>query len=183
MPYVRFRRTARCRAQATLHRFVAAWSCLCRQYYSVSTKGASLARHMDEKHEEFKGARAWSSSSPQRFLPRIPFRARVDTAEGPGSGALRPVRDRVCSTCVPCGAHEGNLGRVARERSHDGAMEPVFLDAWVKAPSPYGGWTSSRRYTTYRRRAPRSSTARIHLRRHRRRRSSHPRGALRVDGS
>ena len=116
------------------------------QYYSISTAGASLARHMDEKHEEFKGARAWSSSY-RRSVSWLAYLSEPgwDTAEGGGSGgALRAyVRDGVCPTSVPCGAHEGNLQVGWREREGgSGLVEPVFLDAWVKAPAPYGGWTS-----------------------------------------
>ena len=48
-----------------------------------------------------------------------------------------------CVQRAPCGAHEGNLQVGWREREGgSGLVEPVFLDAWVKAPAPYGGWTS-----------------------------------------
>ena len=36
------------------------------QYYSVSGAGASLPLHMDERHEEAKGARGWAGSPYRR---------------------------------------------------------------------------------------------------------------------
>ena len=36
------------------------------QYYSVSRAGASLPLHMDERHEEAKGARGWTGSPYRR---------------------------------------------------------------------------------------------------------------------
>lgn len=108
------------------------------QYYSCSGAGAGLARHMDERHDELKGARGWSS----------PFRRSVswlaylcedgwgDAGSKAGAGGeLRAyVRDGV-ATGTPvarCGAHEGNL-QVGWRSARDGQSEPVFLDAWVRA--------------------------------------------------
>ena len=113
------------------------------QYYSISTFGASLARHMDERHEELKGARAWLSPY-RRSISWLAYLSEPgwDTQDGIGhGGSLRAfTQDNVCSAAAPCGSHEGNLQVGWREG--EAGVEPVFLDAWVKAPAPLGGWTS-----------------------------------------
>ena len=116
------------------------------QYYSVSNEGAALARHMDERHEELKGARGWSTSY-RRSVSWLVYLCEEgwDAPGGPGAGGhLRAfVRDGVCppGDGVRCGTHEGNL-QVGWLRPADGSAapatsaEPVYLDAWVPVEVP-----------------------------------------------
>ena len=50
------------------------------QYYSVSGAGASLPLHMDERHEEAKGARGWADTY-RRSAPRQRQRTRDAVGE------------------------------------------------------------------------------------------------------
>ena len=106
------------------------------QYYSASGPGAKLARHMDERHEELKGARGYSAKY-RRSISWLCYLCEDgwDDAGGPGAGgALRAyVRDGAAGAL--CGSHEGNLQVAWRDLSAGGA-EPVFLDAWVQVEAP-----------------------------------------------
>ena len=117
------------------------------QYYSSSGPGAKLARHMDERHEELKGARGYSAKY-RRSVSWLCYLCEDDWNEpdGPGAGGeLRAyVRDGATMD-VPCGSHEGNLQVAWRATERAGAKraaaEPIFLDAWipVEAPKLEGG--------------------------------------------
>jgi hypothetical protein len=124
------------------------------QYYSVSGEGSRLARHMDERHEELKGARGYSAKQ-RRSVSWLCYLNEVgwDESKGPGAGgALRAyVRNGGCG--ASCGAHEGNLQVGWMEkRGGGGAAEPIFLDAWVPVeapPLPDADPTSGPRYLSY----------------------------------
>ena len=42
------------------------------QYYSLHRAGAALRRHMDERHEELKGARGWTAPSRRSVSWLVP---------------------------------------------------------------------------------------------------------------
>ena len=108
------------------------------QYYSVASGGSTLARHMDERHEELKGARGWSGPI-RRSVSWLVYLCEPgwDEPDGPGAGGyLRAfVRDGECAAGggARCGAHEGNLqvGWLRAEGAGSMSAEPVYLDAWV----------------------------------------------------
>ena len=138
--------------QAALGRSLA----LEEQYYSYSGPGTFLPRHMDERHEDLKGACAWESESRRSVSWLIYLSADgwddPRAAAGAG-GALRAFcRGTACD--ARCGAEDGNLqvGWLSNSRleadaapvvSNEGDArvllaecdEPVFLDSWVRTPS------------------------------------------------
>ena len=121
------------------------------QYYSVSSSGAALARHMDERHEELKGARGWSKPY-RRSISWLAYLCEPgwDEESGPGGGgALRAfVRDGQPARGVTCSAHDGNLqvGWSAAERCE---AAPVYLDAWLPVEVPgYAKLTAAQKRQT-----------------------------------
>ena len=134
-------------------------------YYSQSTPGSSLARHMDERHEETKGPRGWSLPS-RRSLSWLVYASEPDEADPAKEwdarthgGLLRTFPQRRYRSdvrggddAVPCGSHEGDLqvGWLLAENDdseeddagRDGRSSithPVFLDAWFeRADLPSG---------------------------------------------
>ena len=107
--------------------------CAGERYYSVSRPGSRLALHMDERHEDTKGGRAWSTRT-RRSVSWLLYLS----SSGCQGGHLRTYCRRA-SPMATCGAHEGNLQVGWLDGASDAAYdEPVFLDSWVKeaAPSP-----------------------------------------------
>ena len=103
------------------------------QYYSVAATGAALALHMDERHEETKGAAAWEAAD-RRSISWLLYLSGDRWGEVGGAGAGGGFRAYCRSAAAGrgVGAHDGNLqvGWLASNSSD----EPVFLDCWVKAP-------------------------------------------------
>ena len=115
------------------------------QYYSIHRGGAFLPRHMDEKHEELKGDRGWSTSH-RRSLSWLLYLSSEDVGGGAFRGYVRDLADGAPGV----GTHEGNIqvgwlargeGRLAvsASRVDADATDPVFLDAWVQASNPPSG--------------------------------------------
>eukprot|EP00804_Cyclotella_cryptica_P020124 CCRYP_014901-RC/>CCRYP_014901-RC protein AED:0.05 eAED:0.05 QI:379/1/1/1/1/1/3/174/487 len=102
-------------------------------YYSKSKPGSSLARHMDERHEESKGPRGWLLPS-RRSLSWLIYLSETEESktydENYGSNInnkewdaeqnggmlrtfpqkyFRPKSNIGCEDTVPCGSHNGNL--------------------------------------------------------------------------
>ena len=79
------------------------------RYYSISGPGASLTRHMDERHEDTKGCPRW------RLCARLarssePCEPRQESKRGQ---RIRVAACRGCSFClVQGGAHQLELGMV-----------------------------------------------------------------------
>lgn len=99
---------------------------LAEHYYSISPTGSSLPRHMDERHEETKGQKAWEAETRRS----ISWLIYLNDAEWNGGGELRAYCRE--SSVDGCGVHEGNLqvGWLPGETKY----EPVFLDSWIKTP-------------------------------------------------
>ena len=117
----------RCAAGAALGR-----SLICaEQYYSIQRTGASLPRHMDEKHEELKGTRGWRTSH-RRSLSWLLYLSDEQTG-----GSLRGYCRHATGGCG-VGAHEGNLqvGWLATAEEASDDAEPVFMDGWVQGLDP-----------------------------------------------
>jgi hypothetical protein len=94
-------------------------------YYSKSEVGSKLPRHMDERHEELKGAKGWLRTS-RRSLSWLVYLSDVDWTLEENGGALRSwpqaKYEQYDST------HEGNLQVGWLQGSHS---TPVYLDSWL----------------------------------------------------
>jgi hypothetical protein len=109
-------------------------------YYSRSTVGAYLPRHMDERHEETKGPRGWILPS-RRSVSWLIYLSDVDLV----GGALRtfPQRDfhYVKPGILESGSHNGNLqvGWIdMKGRMGQSVTLPVYLDSWFSLPHSAG---------------------------------------------
>ena len=106
-------------------------------YYSRSTAGAYLPRHMDERHEEFKGPRGWMLPS-RRSISWLIYLSDVDLV----GGQLRtfPQRNYNCGKpgILECGSHNGNL-QVGWIDINDVTTLPVYLDSWYSVKDPETG--------------------------------------------
>jgi len=125
-------------------------------YYSIHRSAAFLPRHMDEKHEELKGARGWATNQ-RRSVSWLLYLS----GEHEG-GAFRGYVHTNLAGSASVGAHAGNLqvgwlaaaegeaavraGDDARDDAGAGrsqcsataaepAYMPVYMDSWVRAPS------------------------------------------------
>ena len=127
-------------------------------YYSQSAPGSSLARHMDERHEETKGPRGWLLPS-RRSLSWLIYLSETDEKnEGKewdaqiNGGLLRTFPQKSyrnierstdvssCGDTADCGQHDGNLQvgwQVATDEKQ--STHPVFLDSWYDHINPYTG--------------------------------------------
>jgi len=99
-------------------------------YYSISPSGAGLPLHLDERHEELKGRKAYLGSS-RRSLSWLLYLSDRDWNSASDGGQLRTFP--VHSAYGIGGSHRGNL-QVAWFKSND-QLYPVFLDAW-REPGP-----------------------------------------------
>ena len=114
----------------------AGWPVVCaEQYYSVSGTGATLPRHMDERHEELKGARGWVSSYRRStsWLCYLCEPGWDEEGEAGAGGALRAFVREGAAGSSACGAHEQNLqvGWLEEGAQHT----PVYLDCFVPVES------------------------------------------------
>jgi hypothetical protein len=98
-------------------------------YYSKSEVGSRLPRHMDEKHEEAKGAKGWLAPTRRSLSWLIYLSTPADWTLETNGGALRTYPQRYV-TSAPS-THDGNLqvgwlvGDGPRSESR-----PVYLDSW-----------------------------------------------------
>ena len=104
-------------------------------YFSRSTGGSTLARHMDERHEETKGSRGWLLPS-RRSVSWLIYLSDPNWDLERNGGALRSFpqeRVNTKSGVVEVGCHDGDLqvGWLLGEDESSGSA-PVFLDSWYK---------------------------------------------------
>jgi len=109
-------------------------------YYSVASEGSNLPRHMDERHEELKGARGWLLPSRRSLSWLIYLSDDGWTVEDNG-GALRffpQTRQQSGGSDDPSSTHEGNLqiGWLVGEGGSGSVSAPVYLDSWYPVMSP-----------------------------------------------
>eukprot|EP00957_Ditylum_brightwellii_P103764 7904813-Ditylum_brightwellii.AAC.1 len=116
-------------------------------YYSTSTVNASLTRHLDEFHEEFKGSRGWLLPS-RRSLSWLVYLSDDHWNEDDGGELRYYYQDGFVDYAVDggvweVGSHDGNL-QVAwlsssfMENDNDLKKEktvPVYLDSWFTIPN------------------------------------------------
>ena len=118
-------------------------------YYSKSTKGAILPRHMDERHEETKGVRGWLLPS-RRSISWLIYLSDDNWDININGGALRSFpqksfeanidldQNNKMAFVLNTGSHDGNLQigwllSSSSSLSHDNNQAmPVFLDSWYK---------------------------------------------------
>jgi predicted 2-oxoglutarate/Fe(II)-dependent dioxygenase YbiX len=104
-------------------------------YYSRSTEGALLKRHMDERHEETKGPRGWMLPS-RRSISWLIYLSDFDVQ----GGELRSfVQDGFAwepGAGVEVSSDRGNLQVGWLHNMMDGSSSsgvlPVFLDSWYR---------------------------------------------------
>lgn len=96
-------------------------------YYSRSTAGAYLPRHMDESHEELKGPRGWMLPS-RRSISWLIYLSDVELL----GGELRSFPQQKFNSGKPgsreSGSHNGNLQVGWVDMA--GSALPVYLDSW-----------------------------------------------------
>lgn len=133
-------------------------------YYSKSNPGSSLARHMDERHEESKGPRGWLLPSRRSLSWLIYLSETHDNIDGESQsnqewdaiqngGMLRTFPQRQYrqnkttgwEETVQCGSHNGNLQVGWLLASEDDAStnnpitHPIFMDCWHDHVNSYTG--------------------------------------------
>ena len=95
-------------------------------YYSISRKGSFLPRHLDERHEELKGAKGWLKPS-RRSLSWLVYLSDSNWSLQEHGGALRSFPQQ---TTLPTSrsTHEGNLqvGWLVND-----SAQPVYMDSWL----------------------------------------------------
>merc|ERR1719356_1611789 len=118
-------------------------------YYSISDSGSSLARHMDERHEETKGPRGWLLPSRRSLSWLIYLSVTDDGSEWDANrngGLLRTFsqNNEFNSDIIGCGSHNGNLqvGWLIPSNNADEFTHPVFLNSWYDTAKPYRLYTA-----------------------------------------
>ena len=110
-------------------------------YFSRSTEGSTLARHMDERHEETKGSRGWLLPS-RRSISWLIYLSDPDWDLERNGGALRSFPQAKVNAkpgVVEVGSHDGNL-QVGWLLGKDGSSDslPIYLDSWYKVVAESG---------------------------------------------
>ena len=118
-------------------------------YYSKSMKGSFLPRHMDERHEEMKGAKGWLLPS-RRSVSWLLYVSDEDdtwTLEEHG-GALRTFRQPTTRADQES-THQGNLQvgwllppetttTTSEGQQQQAPSEAVYMDSWFPFETPDG---------------------------------------------
>ena len=119
-------------------------------YYSMSTIGSFLPRHMDERHEELKGAKGWLLPSRRSLSWLIYLSDPEDWSLDDHGGALRTFPSQSVVSPErggPLTQDDGNLqiGWLLARRSDSSNSnattapnQPVYLDSWFPIPTQPG---------------------------------------------
>jgi hypothetical protein len=111
-------------------------------YYSLSNVGSFLPRHMDERHEELKGAQGWLFPSRRSLSWLIYLSEPADWDIVHNGGALRtfPQEQRSMHGTAPgsrksrtASTHEENL-QVGWVLSDQGHSVPIYMDSFYVPP-------------------------------------------------
>lgn len=97
-------------------------------YYSQSKVGSFLPRHMDERHEETKGAKGWLLPS-RRSISWLVYLSDPDWDLESNGGALTAFPQQ--RGVLGGSTHSGNL-QVGWLLNDNGPSQPVYLDSWFK---------------------------------------------------
>lgn len=105
-------------------------------YFSLSNVGSFLPRHMDERHEELKGAQGWLLPSRRSLSWLIYLSEPADWDIEENGGALRTFpQENVADWGTGCSStHEGNLQVGWFQADHNQQSHPVFLDSFHVPP-------------------------------------------------
>jgi hypothetical protein len=104
-------------------------------YYSKSQVGSRLSRHMDERHEELKGAKGWLRPS-RRSLSWLIYLSDPGWTLELNGGALRSypqqfLAEEESSPTFLDSTHLGNLQVGWLLGSDEQMSRPVYLDSWL----------------------------------------------------
>jgi len=105
-------------------------------YFSRYGPGAELARHLDEYHEELKGAKGWVSTTRRSVSWLVYLNDDWSLAEEGGGLSM----ELAAGADPECGAHCDDV-----QVGWQDGTQPVFLDSWIRGP---GGAPLSAMYTT-----------------------------------
>jgi len=112
-------------------------------YYSRSSPGATLKRHTDERHEELKGRKGWTSTS-RRSISYLIYLSDADWDAQRNGGELRafPVSAKYKVVNGNIGGEDprGNNLQVAwllNKEAHE--VEPVYMDGFSPVQSQKSG--------------------------------------------
>ncbi|KAL3923374.1 MAG: hypothetical protein SGARI_006232 [Bacillariaceae sp.] len=111
-------------------------------YYSLSNVGSSLPRHMDERHEEMKGAQGWLLPSRRSLSWLIYLSEPADWDIAQNGGALRTFPQqslKVDEKSNGDSTHEGNLQVGWLQEKHGGESTPVYMDSFFIPPGTETG--------------------------------------------
>jgi hypothetical protein len=112
-------------------------------YYSISNVGSFLPRHMDERHEELKGAQGWLLPSRRSLSWLIYLSEPADWDIVHNGGALRTFPQERRSILGP--VHESSISS-SRSSTHEGNLQvgwilddqneaqPVYMDSFYLPP-------------------------------------------------
>lgn len=100
-------------------------------YYSKSEVGSRLPRHMDERHEETKGAKGWLLPSRRSLSWLIYLSTPADWTLAANGGALRTFPQRFVANQHALSTHDGNLqvGWLVGD-GEQSSSRAVYLDSW-----------------------------------------------------
>jgi hypothetical protein len=102
-------------------------------YYSTASTGSFLPRHMDERHEELKGARGWLLPS-RRSLSWLVYLSDPGWDLADNGGALRSFPQKTTVSNQSGSQHDGNLQVGWLIRLPNGSSQPVYMDSWYQPP-------------------------------------------------
>ena len=100
-------------------------------YYSVAGPGSFLARHMDERHEELKGAKGWLLPS-RRSLSWLIYLSDEGWTLHENGGALRSFPQASIAQLTTDEGHFHHKGdlQVGWLMGDNETSRPVYLDSW-----------------------------------------------------
>ena len=101
-------------------------------YYSKSEVGSRLPRHMDERHEETKGAKGWLLPDRRSLSWLIYLSTPSDWTLAANGGALRTYPQQNVVNQQAHSTHEGNLqvGWLVGDGTKS-PSRPVYMDSWL----------------------------------------------------
>jgi hypothetical protein len=102
-------------------------------YYSTASTGSFLSRHMDERHEELKGAKGWLLPS-RRSLSWLVYLSDPGWDLAENGGALRSFPQKHTISNPTASQHDGHLQVGWRIRPSKGSSQPVYMDSWFQPP-------------------------------------------------
>jgi hypothetical protein len=103
-------------------------------YYSTASTGSFLSRHMDERHEELKGAKGWLLPS-RRSLSWLVYLSDPGWDLAENGGALRSFPQKTTTSNQSSGSqHDGHLQVGWLIRPSIGSSQPVYMDSWYQPP-------------------------------------------------